>query len=133
MYPFHIPSTSTSITESSSTFQSLPVATPAISSLLPLPPLCRLYFYKTMPSCPLCLQLMPVGGTAFAGISTIDLDKGSNAQVQYRVIPGDGSDVSILIYLRLLSDNSRVIIYYVRIKLIAVCITHFFRPEIDQF
>lgn len=37
---------------------------------------------------------MPVDGIVFTGVSTTDLDKGTNAQVQYSIVPGDGTVVS---------------------------------------
>lgn len=40
-------------------------------------------------------QSAPVGTTVYSGISATDLDTGTNKKIDYAIVPGDGSIVSV--------------------------------------
>ena len=44
------------------------------------------------------LQSAPVGTTVFSGISATDLDAGTNKEIEYAIVAGDGSIVSFLMF-----------------------------------
>ena len=46
----------------------------------------------------LALQSAPVGTPVFSGISATDLDAGTNKEIEYAIVPGDGSIVSFLMF-----------------------------------
>lgn len=53
---------------------------------------------KTTLLCPdsWCFQLTPVGSSVFIQISATDKDQGANKEIEYSIIPGDGSVVSVV-------------------------------------
>ena len=48
------------------------------------------------------LQSASVGTTVYSGISATDLDAGTNKEIEYAIVPGDGSIVSFKISIRFL-------------------------------